>query len=486
MENILPGSISPVPCGCACEALDLLQQIYQTAPVAMLAVDPDLLVTRLNQRFADFAGQSFEQLLGKSLDTILAQAHLSKLVARVIKTLQPLLDHEITFLNRDHETTWVVNAYPITSENRLSSVNLIINDISQLRSTQKKLETAYQSILELQEKLEQENQLLRKEISHSAGEQSIIGSSPAIKNVLDQIRQVASTETTVLITGETGTGKELVARALHLQSHRKQSQLVIVNCAALPANLIESELFGHEKGAFTGAIARKTGKFELADGGTVFLDEIGELPLELQSKLLRVLQESQFERVGGVKPVKVDVRVIAATNRDLAAEVRAQRFREDLFFRLNVFPIFLPALKDRGVDVIEIADAFISFFAERMGRHRPRLAKESIQTLLNYEWPGNIRELRNVIERGMILCKSDTISITIPDYGLKKAQKKDFSNFNPDMTLIDVEKAHITSVLEKLNWKVRGFNGAAFALGLKPTTLESKMKKLGIKRPKPL
>jgi PAS domain S-box-containing protein len=486
MENILPGSISPVPCGCACEALDLLQQIYQTAPVAMLAVDPDLLVTRLNQRFADFAGQSFEQLLGKSLDTILAQAHLSQLVARVIKTLQPLLDHEITFLNRDHETTWVVNAYPITSENRLSSVNLIINDISQLRSTQKKLETAYQSILELQEKLEQENQLLRREISHSAGEQSIIGSSPAIKNVLDQIRQVASTETTVLITGETGTGKELVARALHLQSHRKQSQLIIVNCAALPANLIESELFGHEKGAFTGAIARKTGKFELADGGTVFLDEIGELPLELQSKLLRVLQESQFERVGGVKPVKVDVRVIAATNRDLAAEVRAQRFREDLFFRLNVFPIFLPALKDRGVDVIEIADAFISFFAERMGRHRPRLAKESIQTLLNYEWPGNIRELRNVIERGMILCKSDTISITIPDYGLKKAQKKDFSNFNPDMTLIDVEKAHITSVLEKLNWKVRGFNGAAFALGLKPTTLESKMKKLGIKRPKPL
>ncbi len=485
MENILPGSNSPIPCGCACEALDLLQQIYQTAPVAMLAVDSNLRIIRLNQRFADFAGKPFEQLLGELLDSVIEPARLGEVATNVIATSEPVFNHELTFHIHDHETAWVINAYPIFAENCLSSVNLIINDISQLRSTQKKLEAAYQDILELQEKLEQENQLLRKEISQSAGEQSIIGSSPAIKNVLDQIRQVASTETTVLITGETGTGKELVARALHLQSQRKHNQLIIVNCAALPANLIESELFGHEKGAFTGAIARKAGKFELADGGTVFLDEIGELPLELQSKLLRVLQESQFERVGGIKPVKVDVRVIAATNRDLATEVREQRFREDLFFRLNVFPIFLPALKDRGVDIVEIADAFIGFFADRMGRHRPKLAKESIQTLLNYHWPGNIRELRNVIERAMILCNSDTISITIPDYGLKKPHNNAISSFNSEMNLADVEKAHITAILEKLNWKVRGFNGAALALGLKPTTLESKMKKLGIRRPKP-
>ena len=309
--------------------------------------------------------------------------------------------------------------------------------------------------------------------------------SPTMKKILETAAKVAATDVTVLITGESGTGKERMAQFIHLNGRQAENEMVAVNCAAIVETLLESELFGHEKGAFTGAIARKAGKFELADGGTVFLDEIGELPLELQSKLLRVLQESQFERVGGIKPVKVDVRVIAATNRDLATEVREQRFREDLFFRLNVFPIFLPALKDRGVDIVEIADAFIGFFADRMGRHRPKLAKESIQTLLNYHWPGNIRELRNVIERAMILCNSDTISITIPDYGLKKPHNNAISSFNSEMNLADVEKAHITAILEKLNWKVRGFNGAALALGLKPTTLESKMKKLGIRRPKP-
>ncbi|MEW6711284.1 MAG: sigma 54-interacting transcriptional regulator [Candidatus Riflebacteria bacterium] len=487
-HNHLPGSTTPIPCGSACEALDFLQQIYNSAPVVMLAVSPDLKIVRLNQRFAKFTGLSAENMLSRPLDEIFPEAFkaLSKIIEEVKKWLKPVSQIEISFNHDQHPIFWEVSAWPITDENRaLAKINLMLHDISELRLTQSKLEKAYASILELQEKLEQENQLLRREISQSASEQVIIGSSREIQTVMHQISQVAPTDTTVLITGETGTGKELVARAVHNQSRRHDKPLVIVNCAALPANLIESELFGHEKGAFTGAIARKAGRFELADTGTIFLDEIGELPLELQSKLLRVLQENQFERVGGTRSLPVDVRIIAATNRDLALEVRNGRFREDLFFRLNVFPLHLPPLKERGVDIIELADAFIGIFSEKMGRPRPTLSKESVQTLINHSWPGNIRELRNVIERAMILCKTDTILITIPEYGLKPRPAKNSPTFDTDLSLETVEKVHITRILEKCNWKVRGHNGAASVLNLKPTTLESKMKKLQIRRPKP-
>lgn len=486
--NLLPGSLSVIPCGCACEALDFLQQIYNSSPIMMLAVSKSLHIVRLNQRFCNFIGRTEETMLDASLLEILPSAaeKLGEMVNEVIVSQQSITSQEIEFSFNHVSCFWQISCYPVSGPTeKVEAVNLIVHDITDLRKTQQELERAYENILELQEKLEQENRMLRHEISRSAAEQTIIGSSRGIRNVLDQIVQVAPTGATVLITGETGTGKELAAKAIHQQSSRAGQPLVIVNCAAMPANLIESELFGHEKGSFTGAIARKNGKFEMADGGTIFLDEIGELPLELQSKLLRVLQENQIERIGSTRPLNIDVRVIAATNRELHQEVAAGKFRQDLFYRLNVFPVRLPPLRERGVDIIEIADSYIATFSERMGRQRPKLTQESIVALLNYEWPGNIRELRNVIERAMIMCKSDTIIVTIPE---KSITKPPFQEKNPLENLDklrDVEKKHILQVLQRCNWKIRGHNGAAEILDLKPTTLESKLLKHGIKRPKP-
>ncbi|MDN5279617.1 MAG: hypothetical protein PWR01_3582 [Clostridiales bacterium] len=486
-SQFLPGTLEVIPCGSACEALDFLQQIYNTAPIMMLAISRELKIVRLNERFAEFLGRPWDECPGEPLSEMLPAAaeSLGGLVNRVIVSENPVMESEIEFYFSDQPCFWNVSAYPLRNENsRIESVNLIAHDLTELRIAQKKLERAYEDILELQEKLKQENQLLRREIIKSNENLEIVGSSHETRKVLEQIRQVAATDAIVLVTGETGTGKELVARALHRLSNRNSQPLVTVNCAALPANLIESELFGHEKGSFTGAINRKIGRFELADGGTIFLDEIGELPLELQSKLLRVLQENQIERVGGTKLIEVNVRVIAATNRDLAHEVAAGRFREDLFYRLDVFPIHLPPLRQRGSDVIEIANAYIEIFSEKMGKNKPGLAKSSIQKLMTHSWPGNIRELRNLIERAMILCKTDTLEIEIPRHAFSKESGTIPKTFSKHLSLADVEKLHITNVLENCRWKVRGPDGAAIQLDLKPTTLESKMAKLGIKRPK--
>jgi transcriptional regulator with GAF, ATPase, and Fis domain len=372
----------------------------------------------------------------------------------------------------------------LNEENEIDRINLIIHDISELRKAQNELKNAYDKILNLQKKLEQENISLKTEIARKAEEPEIIGECPAMQQVMKLVKQVALTDSIVLISGETGTGKELIARAVHKNSQRKDKPLITVNCAALPANLIESELFGHEKGAFTGAINRKIGKFELADKGSIFLDEIGELPLELQSKLLRVLQENQLERIGGTSQIDVDVRVIAATNRNLAQEVKKQNFREDLYYRLNVFPIELPPLRNRDNDSLLIAEAYIKLFSEKMGKHYPRLDAASQALIRHYNWPGNIRELKNHIERAMIKCDSDTLRLEIPEksnfYTNKAPDNKQFA----PQSLKSVEKSHIISVLENCNWKVRGSDGAAEILDLKPTTLESRMNKLGIKRPK--
>jgi transcriptional regulator with GAF, ATPase, and Fis domain len=318
----------------------------------------------------------------------------------------------------------------------------------------------------------------------------ILGSSAALLSTLREVESVAATDTTVLLLGETGTGKELFARALHAGSARADKPLIKVNCGAMPANLIESELFGHEKGAFTGATSRREGRFALAHGGTLFLDEIGELPLELQPKLLRVLQESEFEPVGSSRTVKVDVRVVAATNRDLAARVREGTFREDLYYRLNVFPIRIPPLRERGGDIAELAQAFVDRFGQRFGRRLAPLSESTLARLAAYAWPGNVRELANVLERGVILSKGGTFDI---DRALIDTLPRSLAPPPPAaekparilsvLELEDLERANIVRALGASGWKVAGKEGASARLGMNPSTLSSRMRALGITRP---
>jgi formate hydrogenlyase transcriptional activator len=338
---------------------------------------------------------------------------------------------------------------------------------------------AYEEISRLKAQLEQENLYLQEEIKTEHNFEDIVGQSRPIKGVLKAVETVAPTDATVLLLGETGTGKELIARAIHNLSSRKNRALVKVNCAALPAGLIESELFGHEKGAFTGALARKIGRFELADRGTIFLDEIGDLPMELQAKLLRVLQEGEFERVGGTQTIKVDVRVIAATNRDIEKAVEEGRFREDLYYRLNVFPVRIPPLRERKEDIAILVKYFAMNYSARLGRKIETIPQRSMNALLAYSWPGNVRELENVIERSVIT--SPGVELELGNWLPKPA----FAPRRERMLTLEVlERQHIVEVLELTGWQVSGERGAAELLGLKPTTLEARMKRLGIRRKK--
>jgi len=336
---------------------------------------------------------------------------------------------------------------------------------------------AVEELEQMKNRLQEENIYLQEEIriEHNFGE--IIGRSQALKKVLSNVEKVASTRSSVLIMGETGTGKELIARAIHSISQRKDRPLVKINCAALPANLIESELFGHEKGAFTGAVARRAGRFELAHGGTIFLDEIGELPLELQSKLLRVLQDGEFERVGGSETFKVDVRIIAATNRDLEKSIDAGLFREDLFYRLNVFPIFLPSLRDRKEDIPILAAHFVMKYAPKDGKKIEAIPPNALSALNEYCWPGNVRELENIIERGVIISQGRWLKLG--DWLPKKTAVRTEAEI---ATMEEVEKAHIMKTLKMTDGRVSGEKGAARILGLNPQTLYSRMKRLDITR----
>ncbi|MHC4772638.1 MAG: sigma 54-interacting transcriptional regulator [Planctomycetota bacterium] len=327
----------------------------------------------------------------------------------------------------------------------------------------------------LNERLEAENDYLHDEIKVESGHGDILGHSDVMKTVMSQIEQVAPTDSTVLIQGETGTGKELIARAIHKLSDRCNKPMVRVNCAAIAPTLIESELFGHEKGAFTGADARRIGRFEIANGSTIFLDEIGELSADLQAKLLHVLELEQFERVGSTETIDIDIRVVAATNKDLAAEVKEGNFREDLFYRLNVFPIQVPPLRQRKEDIPMLVWAFVQELSVKMGKVIETIPQKTMDQLQSYAWGGNVRELRNVIERAMILTNGRMLHVEMP-------QSAD-SVHPQSLELEDVERHHIAEVLTMAGWKVRGENGAAELLHLKPSTLESKMQKLGIKRP---
>lgn len=334
---------------------------------------------------------------------------------------------------------------------------------------------AKEAIEALKEKIRQENVYLRKEVRLLYSHKEIIGNSEAIRTVLKRIEQVAPTGATVLIQGETGTGKELIAHAIHNLSPRKGRLMITVNCAALPPTLIESELFGREKGAYTGALSRQIGRFELADGSTIFLDEVDSLPTDLQAKLLRVLESGEFERLGSSRTTKVDLRIIAASNANLADSVAAGRFREDLYYRLNVFHIQIPPLRDRREDIAPLTWFFVKEFSEKMGKRIESIPVRSMQAVQTYPWPGNIRELKNVIERAMIIAAGPSLQLDMPQTAL-------LSPGQPKKTLQEIEKAYILDVLQSVGWRVSGKAGAAELLGMNPKTLASRMQKLGIKR----
>jgi len=353
-----------------------------------------------------------------------------------------------------------------------------IRDITARKNGELELQRAYQEIGGLKDRLEAENTYYREKIQSVEGSSELLGSSDPMKYLMFRIRQVAPSETTVLIQGETGTGKELVAEAVHSLGPRKERPLVKINCAALPPGLAESELFGHEKGAFTGAQSQRKGRFEVADGATLFLDEVGELSPEVQAKLLRVLQDGAFQRVGGDRTLKVDVRVIAATNRDLAKEVANGRFREDLWYRLNVFPITLPPLRNRKEDIPTLAQAFVVRFCQKLGRPELDLPKSVLHALQAYAWPGNIRELQNIIERAVLVSEGSHLRLA-DQLENEIAMAPDRGTLKP---LLDIEREHIRRVLDATQWKLEGPRGAAEILGLKPSTLRSRMLKLEIER----
>jgi formate hydrogenlyase transcriptional activator len=336
------------------------------------------------------------------------------------------------------------------------------------------LKKSYEEIRQLKDRLQLESAYLQKELNSVGRYGEIVGQSRGIQDVLTKVEQVARTDSAVLITGETGTGKELIARAIHNSSDRKGRPMVALNCASLPPGLVESELFGREKGAYTGAFTKQVGRFEVADGSTLFMDEIAELPRELQAKLLRVLQDGKFERLGSTKTIRVDVRLIAATNHRLAEEVRNGTFREDLYYRINVFPIEVPPLRERKEDVPLLVRAFVQELSERMGKRIRSVPKMTMTALQGYPWPGNIRELRNVIEHAVILSTGDVLEVQVP-----KTKRVEPSRI---LTRKEMEHQHIVGVLERTGWRVRGPNGAAEKLGMKPTTLYSMMDRLGIPR----
>jgi PAS domain S-box-containing protein len=383
---------------------------------------------------------------------------------------------EYRIVHPDGSTRWVVSrgrSYPGESGavERIMGVTI---DVSERKAMEETLRRRLAEIDALKLQLERENVYLREEIQLQHGHEEIVGRSAGMKKVLAQVERVARTDATVLLQGETGTGKELLARTIHRLSGRRERPLVTINCAVLPPTLIESELFGRERGAYTGAMTRMAGRFELADRSTLFLDEIGELPPDLQAKLLRAIEEGRFERLGSTKPLKVDVRIVAATNRDLAQEVAAGRFRRDLYYRLNVFPILVPPLRERPEDVPPLVWAFAKQFEKKLGKRVEHIPRQSMEELQRYQWPGNARELRNIVEYALITSEGGTLRLSAP--------RRVSGEIPADATLQEAERRYIAKVLEQCAGRIAGRGGAAEILGIKRTTLQSRMKKLGIQR----
>jgi chemotaxis protein methyltransferase CheR len=453
----------------------------------LMVLDPDLNVVKANPSFYRSFKVEPEEVEGVLIYNL---GNRQWDIPKLRELLENILPQNTDFHDFEVEHTFDaigrrimhLNARRIYSkENQTQLILLAFEDVTEREYYKKHLEELVEErtaeIRRLKDHLEAERAYLQEEIKLECNHENIIGQSDEIKYVFYKVEQIANTDTNVLVLGETGTGKELVARAIHGLSRRKDRALVKMNCAALPANLIESELFGHEKGAFTGAQARRLGRFEVANGATLFLDEIGELPLELQPKLLQVIENGEFERLGSSETIKVDVRIIAATNRNLEAEVRKGAFREDLWYRLNIFPITMPPLRARREDIPLLVQYFVDKISKRLGKSIKMIPVSVMAALQNYQWPGNVRELENVLERAVINSSGPKLHLVDelknPSRELTRANR----------SLADVEREYIVRVLEQTHWKVSGENSAAEILGLNRSTLRARMRKLDIRKP---
>ncbi len=461
-----------------------LQLLIDSTPALIHSSLPDGHIDFFNQRWLDFVGLSFENISGwkwtASIHPEDVEAFVEKLRA-AFETGEPF-EGEARVRRADGEYRWMLHHSVPLRDGQGKIVRWYGSsiDIEDRKRAEDSLQKAFDEIKKLKDQLYRENIALRDEIDKSSMFEEIIGASPALKAVLARVAKVAPTDSTVFITGETGTGKELVARAIHKRSKRNSRAFVSANCAAIPAPLIASELFGHEKGAFTGALQRHLGRFELAEGGTIFLDEIGELPTETQVALLRVLQEHEFERVGGNLAIRTNVRVIAATNRDLKAAIEAGIFRSDLFYRLNVFPIAMPPLRERKEDIPMLVEYFIDRYANKTGKIIRSIDKKTLDVFQSYPWPGNIRELQNIIERSVILCDTESFSVD-ESWLVRESQTQPASQPLSDK-LVTQEKEMIEAALAESRGRVSGPLGAAAKLGIPPTTLESKIRSLKINK----
>jgi formate hydrogenlyase transcriptional activator len=464
-------------------ALDFRERDMAAGPFLIAVIDSEGKIVLANRAAAEACGSEVEEIIGRSIYNCIAPND----VIRVSEIIQITLAHGLSVSNAECEVlrrdgmprTLRFSLQPLTLESGERGLVGTAEDITERKKSEAKLRRSLAEVERLKNRLQAENLYIKEEVklNHNFGE--IVGESAALKKALYLVERVASTGATVLILGETGTGKELFARAVHDLSVRKDGPFIKVDCGAIPPGLIESELFGHEKGAFTDAIRRRTGRFELADGGTIFLDEIGDLPLDLQTKLLRVLQECAFERVGGTRTIKTTARVVAATNRDLGRRIESGAFREDLYYRLATFPIPLPPLRDRPEDVPMLTFHFIEKYGASMGRKIECVPQQLIEKLQAYHFPGNVRELENIIERSVILSTGPALQMDVSFTSRRQTAP------GPEelKTLEEVERSHIMRVLDASNWRIEGPQGAAKRLGLHPSTLRSRMRKLNINRP---
>ncbi|MGD9251328.1 MAG: sigma 54-interacting transcriptional regulator [Desulfobacterales bacterium] len=481
--------------------LQVIDSILDSIREPLVVLDADLIVVKANHSFYRTFNVSPEQTEGVLIYELGNQQWDIPKLRELLEDILPQNTHLNDFEVEHHFETigpkiMHLNARRIYSkENKTQLMLLAIEDVTdqeyykrnleemvkartaELRFARQEAENALEEIRQLKDQLEAERAYLQDEIKLEFNHENIIGRSDEIKYVFYKVEQIAQSDTIVLVLGETGTGKELVARAIHSLSPRKDRALVKMNCAVLPSNLIESELFGHEKGAFTNAHSRRLGRFEVANGTTLFLDEIGELPLDLQPKLLQVIENGEFERLGSSETIKVDVRIIAATNRNLEAEVRRGTFREDLWYRLNIFPITMPPLRARREDIPLLVHFFVDKISKRLGKSIGIVPVSVMDALQNYHWPGNIRELENVLERAVINSSGPKLHLVDE----LKAPSKELTEAN--RSLADVERAYIVRVLEQTHWKVSGKNSAAEILGLNRSTLRARMRKLGIRKP---
>jgi len=473
------------------------RQLYRSTPAMLHTVDGDGYIVTVTDHWLQKMNYRREEVVGRPILDFYSEADRKRLAGSRLKELisgGEFLNEPRQMVTKDGVVLDLLMS-AISDRDESGKVRRMLvasKDVTERNRAERALRDALAENARLREELERERDYLREEVNVAMNFGRIVGTSASLKQMLAQVEAVAATPASVLIHGESGVGKELVARAIHTKSPRADAPLVKVNCASIPKELFESEFFGHVKGSFTGAHRDRIGRFQLADGGTIFLDEIGEIPLELQGKLLRVLQESEFERVGDDITRSVDVRIIAATNRDLEKLVVEGRFREDLFYRLSVFPIRVPPLRERKDDAVQLAQHFLERTCNDFGRKPMRLTRSQVSEIRNYDWPGNVRELKNVIERAVILSKGDTprLDLSLPRDGSAVRQTdpaeaaKPMDGILTDRQMMAVQKNNVLAALKKAGWKVSGPGGAAEILGMRPTTLAHRIKSLGIRKPR--